>query len=40
MEIPPGETVSYAQLSHSLGHPKASILSRAVAIPACAIGDI
>ena len=28
MEIPPGETVSYAQLSHSLGHPKAA---RAVA---------
>ena len=28
MEIPPGETVSYAQLSHSLGHPKA----------ACAVG--
>ena len=24
MEIPPGETVSYAQLSHSLGHPKAA----------------
>ena len=32
MEIPPGETVSYAQLSHSLGHPKAA---RAVA-RACA----
>ena len=28
MEIPPGETVNYAQLSHSLGHPKAA---RAVA---------
>ena len=28
MEIPPGETVSYAQLSHSLGPPKAA---RAVA---------
>ena len=24
MEIPPGETVSYAQLSHSLGHTKAA----------------
>ena len=24
MEIPPGETVSYAQLSHSLGHLKAA----------------
>ena len=32
MEIPPGETVSYAQLSHSLGHPK---VARAVA-RACA----
>ena len=32
MEIPPGETVSYAQLSHSFGHPKAA---RAVAM-ACA----
>ena len=32
MEIPPGETVSYAQLSHSLGHLKAA---RAVA-RACA----
>ena len=32
MEIPPGETVSYAQLSHSLGHPKTA---RAVA-RACA----
>lgn len=32
MEIPPGETVSYVQLSHSLGHPKAA---RAVA-RACA----
>ncbi len=32
MEIPPGETKSYAQLSHSLGHPKAA---RAVA-RACA----
>ena len=32
MEIPPGETVSYAQLSHSLGHSKAA---RAVA-RACA----
>ena len=25
MEIPPGETVSYAQISHSLGHPKAAL---------------
>ena len=25
MEIPPVETVSYAQLSHSLGHPKAAL---------------
>ena len=32
MENPPGETVSYAQLSYSLGHPKAA---RAVA-RACA----
>ena len=32
MEIPPGETVSYAQLSHSLGHPKAaSAVARACA---------
>ena len=25
MEIPPGETVSYAQIFHSLGHSKASL---------------
>ena len=32
MEIPPGETVSYAQLSHSLGHPKvARAMARASA---------
>ena len=32
MEIPPSETVSYAQFSHSLGHPKAArALARACA---------
>ena len=36
MEIHPGETVSYAQFSHSLGHPKAA---RAVA-RACAFNRL